>query len=115
MEITIDCVFATFRESLLARRKETTSKTKETTSKMKAINSFELPRPKSELGRNSVRYHGPLTWNNVPSEVRSITKIDSVKNKVKACKLENISYEKDTAVGTNSDYFYFYNYYFLIF
>ena len=60
-------------------------------------------------GRNSVRYRGPLTWNNLPSEVRSITNIDSFKNKLKTCKLENISYDKETAVGTNrnSDYFYF--------
>ena len=54
-------------------------------------------------------YRGPLTWNNLPSEVRSITKIDNFKNKLKRSRLENICYEKGTAVGTNKnlDYFYF--------
>ena len=82
---------------------------RKTAIKTRAVNSFELPRPNSEHGRNSIGYRGPLTWNNLPSEVQSITKIDNFKNKLKRSRLENICYEKETAVGTNKnlDYFYF--------
>ena len=38
------------------------------------------------------------------SEVRSITKIDSVKNKLGTGKQENISYENETAVGMNKKF-----------
>ena len=81
---------------------------KKTTNKTRGVNSFELPRPDSEFERNSIRYGGPLTWNNLPSEVQGITKIDSVKSKLKTCKLENISYEKEIAIETNKDSNYFY-------
>ena len=34
-------------------------------------NTFEIPRPKCELGRTSIRYRGPLTWNYLPRVSRN--------------------------------------------
>ena len=72
---------------------------RKTAIKTRAVNSFELPRPNSEHGRNSIGYRRPLKWNNLPSEVQSITKIDNFKNKLKRSRLENICYEKELQLG----------------
>ena len=67
-----------------------------------------IPRPKCELGRTSIRHRGPLTWNYVPREVRENNNINSFKKQLRTCKLENIHYIKEAAIGTNKDSNYFY-------
>ena len=39
---------------------------------------FEVQRYKSETGRNSLRYRGPLIWNSLPNELKKLQKIKAV-------------------------------------
>ena len=41
---------------------------------------FQIPRINTTLkGTESVRYFGPVIWNNIPTEIRSIQNVDTLK------------------------------------
>ena len=51
---------------------------------------FQIPRIKTSLkGAESVRYLGPVIWNNIPIEIRSIKNFDTFKTEIRKCKLKN--------------------------
>ena len=70
---------------------------------------MEIPRPRTEIGRNSVTYRGPLIWNLLTTETRACKTKDTFKTKLKECKLDMISFQKEAAIGANKkkDYIYY--------
>ena len=62
-----------------------------------------IQRPRSEHGRNSLRYRGPLTWNLLSPEAKSCHNRGTFSRQLKDCKLDNISYCKEASIGTNKD------------
>ena len=71
--------------------------------------TMEIPRPRTEIGRNSVKYRGPLIWNLLTTETRACKTKDTFKTKLKECKLDMISFQREAAIGTNKkkDYMYY--------
>ena len=73
--------------------------------------SFELPRWSREIGRTSVRWRGPLLWNTLPINLRSIKGIDSFKNELKSMKelLNSVSFNKEACLIQNKqrDFVYY--------
>ena len=67
-----------------------------------------IQRPRSEHGRNSLIYRGPLTWNLLSPEAKSCHNRGTFSRKLKDCKLDNISYCKEASIGTNKDKDYIY-------
>eukprot|EP00112_Aurelia_sp_Birch-Aquarium-sp1_P000026 Seg1000.5 transcript_id=Seg1000.5/GoldUCD/mRNA.D3Y31 product="putative RNA-directed DNA polymerase from transposon BS" pseudo=true protein_id=Seg1000.5/GoldUCD/D3Y31 len=62
--------------------------------------SFELPRCSREIGRTSVRWRGPLLWNTLPINLRSIKGKDTFKNQLKSMKehLNAVSFNKEACL-----------------
>ena len=77
----------------------------------RGCNKYNLvrQRPRTEHGRNSLRYCGPLTWNLLSTEAKSCHKRDTFSRKLRNCKLDKISYCKEAAIGTNKnkDFIYY--------
>ena len=59
--------------------------------------SFEFPRCSRKIGRTSIRWRGPLLWNTLPINLRSIKGIESFKNELKSVKelLNSVSLNKE--------------------
>ena len=51
--------------------------------KLRRSNDFSLVRYHSELGRNSIRYRGPIVWNSIPKFIRNVTSLQLFKEKLK--------------------------------
>ena len=62
-----------------------------------------MQRPRTEHGRNSLRYRGPLTWNLLSTEAKSCHNRDTFSRKLK------ISYCKKASIRTNKvkDFIYY--------
>ena len=77
-------------------------------SKTRGTNNYVIPRPRTEHGRSSFCYRGPLTWNNLPESVKTLS-TSEFKKKLRFCELEKIHYGKEAAIGTNKkdDFIYF--------
>ena len=78
--------------------------------KTRSRNNFEIIRPRTEIGRNSIRIRGPQAWNSLTNDMREPMNKDTFKMKLKHYKnLDNISFSKETSCikKRNSDYFYF--------
>ena len=73
--------------------------------------SFELPRCSKEIGRTSVRWRGPLLWNSLRINTRSIKGIYSFKCNLKSKKelLNSVSYNKEACLIQNKqkDFIYY--------
>ena len=63
--------------------------------------NLAIQRPRTEYGRNGLRYRGPLTWNLLSSKAKSFKSKSTFSRKLKCCKLNNISYCKEVSTGTN--------------
>ena len=50
---------------------------------------FEIVRPRSEIGRTALRYHGPITWNALLTETKECKNRITFKNKLKSDKIIN--------------------------
>ena len=78
--------------------------------KTRSRNNFEMIQPRTEIGRNSIRFRGPQAWNSLTNDMREHMNKDTFKMKLKHYKnLDNISFSKETSCikKRNSDYFYF--------
>ena len=62
------------------------TRSNETSYKLRRSNDFLLVRYHSELGRNSIRYGGPIVWNSIP-------KLDQIQFEKEACLIKS----KDSA------------------
>ena len=58
--------------------------------------NFQIKRPRTEQGRASLLYRGPLTWNLIPHEIKSNPSKETFKRKLRTCsQLNNINYRKE--------------------
>ena len=74
-------------------------------------NDYSRIRYNNEYGRNSVRYRGPIVWNNIPQNIKDAETQQSFKAKLKQAgkKLEQIQFEKEacTIQLRKDDFLYF--------
>ena len=72
---------------------------------------FEIPRCSKEIGRISIRYKGPLLWNNIPLELRKVDNLETFKILIKREKkpIKSISFLKEASVIRNKhpDFMYY--------
>ena len=73
--------------------------------------NFDVVRCKTEIGRTSLRYRGPIAWNQLSEDDKKITNRDTFKLKLKNDleSLNKISFLKEAAVNNNKkdDFIYF--------
>jgi hypothetical protein len=73
--------------------------------------SLVIPRAKSEKGRTSFSYRGPLLWNNLKPETRAIRNLSLFKRKLKDNKktILSVSFNKEASQisSKSEDYLYF--------
>ena len=72
----------------------------ETSYKLRRSNDFSLVRYHSELGRNSIRYRGPIVWISIPKFIRNVTSLRLFKEKLKLASktLDQIQFEKEACL-----------------
>ncbi len=72
---------------------------------------FEIPTCSKEIGRVSIRYRGPLLWNNLPLELRKVDNLDTFKTSIKREKklIKSISFLKKASAirSKHPDFIYF--------
>ena len=74
-------------------------------------NDYSRIRYNNEYGRNSVRYRGPIVWNNIPQNIKDAETQQSFKAKLKWAgkKLEQIQFEKEACtIQLRKDDFLYY-------
>ena len=57
---------------------------RESSKSLRAINQMFIPRPKSEVGRNSLRYREPLLWNYVNKMIDVSSSLSGFKTSTKS-------------------------------
>ena len=62
--------------------------------------SFNIVRCKTEKGRTSLRYRGPLAWNQLHKDIQKISNKTKFRIKVN---LEEINFLKEASVNNNKD------------
>ena len=72
---------------------------------------FTIPRCTKEIGRTSIKYRGPLLWNSLPLNIRSIENFHTFKKSLKRAKesIKSVSFLKEASMITfkRTDYIYF--------
>ena len=81
------------------------TRSNETSYKLRRSNDFSLVHYHSELGRNSIRYRGPIVWNSIPKFIRNVTSLQLVKEKLKLASktLDQIQFEKEACLIKSKD------------
>ena len=78
---------------------------------LRAVNQMVIPRPRSDLGRNSLWYRGPVIWNFLNKIINAPDSVNSFKNSLKKIKadLEAFSFNKEASVIAmkSKDFIYF--------
>jgi hypothetical protein len=78
---------------------------------LRRINDFSNVRYNSNLGRNSVRYRGPIVWNLIPKAIKDASSLQLFKQKLRQASriLEQIQFEKEACQITSkqTDFLYF--------
>ena len=78
---------------------------------LRCINDFPHVRYNSNLGRNSVRYRGPIVWNLIPKAIKDASSLQLFKQKLRQASriLEQIQFEKEACQITSkqTDFLYF--------
>jgi len=76
-----------------------------------AIKQMTIPRPKSEVGRNTLWYRGPVIWNFVNKIAKGLELLTSFKTTIRKLQadLEAFSFNKEAVVITKKpkDFSYF--------
>ena len=67
--------------------------------------TYVLPSLKTEKGRTSVRYRGPIMWNQIPETLRKEQSKNTFKRKLKTIKdlILQATFNKESALITNKD------------
>ena len=77
----------------------------------RSSNKLTLPRPRTEIGRMTMKFRGPILWNSLSNEDRDIKSKNAFMEKLKKLKeqINNISFEKGTTTTRfrNDSYVYF--------
>jgi len=78
---------------------------------LRRINDFSNVRYNSNLGRNSVRYKGPIVWNLIPKAIKDASSLQLFKQNLRQASriLEQIQFEKEACQTTSkqTDFLYF--------
>ena len=78
---------------------------------LRRINDFSHVRYNCNLGRNSVRYRGPIVWNLIPKAIRDASSQQLFKQKLRQASriLDQIQFEKEACQITSkqTDFLYF--------
>ena len=78
---------------------------------LRRINDFSHVRYSSNLGRNSVRYRGPIVWNLMPKAIKDASSLQLFKQKLRQASriLEQIQFEKEACQITSkqTDFLFF--------
>ena len=72
---------------------------------------FKSIQPRTEFGRNSIRFRGPAIWKVIPTETKNCPSYNNFKNKLSTFRqlINNIQFEKGQSTTTfrRQDYLYF--------
>ena len=73
--------------------------------KLRRSNDFSLIRYNSLLGRNSVRYRGPIIWNSIPRNIRNAASLQLFKATLKRASksIDQIQFEKEACLLNSKD------------
>jgi len=73
--------------------------------KLRRSNDFSLIRYNSLLGRNSVRYRGPIIWNLIPRNIRNAASLQLFKATLKrpSKSIDQIQFEKEACLLHSKD------------
>ena len=73
--------------------------------KLRRSNDFSLIRYNSLLGRNSVRYRGPIIWNSIPRNIRNAASLQLFKATLKRASksIDHIQFEKEACLLNSKD------------
>jgi len=73
--------------------------------KLRRSNDFSLIRYNSLLGRNSVRYRGPIIWNLIPRNIRNAASLQLFKATLKrpSKSIDQIQFEKEACLLNSKD------------
>ena len=73
--------------------------------KLRRSNDFSLIRYNSLLGRNSVRYRGPIIWNLIPRNIRNAASLQLFKATLKRASksIDQIQFEKEACLLNSKD------------
>ena len=83
---------------------------KKSTHSLRRAQTLEIPRPKTEFGRNSIKYRAVTIWNSLPNEHRILNNTENFKRKIKLIKtLHDFTFKKEACIITrkHSDFMYF--------
>ena len=61
-----------------------TRQTHDVTTRSSVNDELQIPEPRYEIFRNSLKYQGSVLWNNLPSRLRQATDIGTFKRLYKA-------------------------------
>ena len=82
-----------------------------TSHNLRRTNHFSHVRYNSNIGRNSVRYRGPVVWNLIPKTIKDASCYHLFKRKLRQASkiLDQIQFEKEACMVTSkqSDFLYF--------
>ena len=72
---------------------------------LRRSNDFSLIRYNSLLGRNSVRYRGPIIWNSIPRNIRNAASLQLFKATLKRASksIDQIQFEKEACLLNSKD------------
>ena len=66
--------------------------------KTRSRNNLEIVQPRTEIGKNTIRFRGPQAWNLLTNDMRECMNKDTFKMKLKHySNLDNISFSKETS------------------
>ena len=79
------------------------TRSNETSYKLRRSNDFSLVCFHSKLGRNSIRYRGPIVWNSIPKFMRNVTSLLKEKLKLASKTLDQIQLKKEACLIKSKD------------
>ena len=82
-----------------------------TSHNLRCTDHFSHVRYNSNIGRNSVRYRGPVVWNLIPKTIKDASSYQLFKQKLRQASkiLDQIQFEEEACMVTSkqSDFLYF--------
>ena len=70
---------------------------------LRSAQALEIPTPKTEFDRNTIRYRATIIWNSLPNEYKSMSDSSNFKRRVRALPLNDFSFKKEACMITFKD------------
>ena len=69
---------------------------------LRSKNRFIQNRPRTELGRNTIRFRGPSIWSVIPPEMIDLKTLENFKRKPKSCRKKQnlVQFDKEQVATT---------------